>query len=247
MRQIRPQGLHSVRVLLLCFAAAAGAQTPPPADPQPVAAKTSPEIATHDAPATFKAKVNLVVVPTVVLDNKGHAIGNLTKEDFQLFDKGKPQIISRFTVEKSGAKIKPEAGTGATTPDKAAEGAPPDLPDRYTAYLFDDVHLKFGDLVQARDAAAKHLETLQPTERAAIYSTSGQTMLDFTDDRAKLHETLLRLQPRPIAQTGLTDCPDISYYMADLIQNKNDTQALQVAIQDAVTCLRLSTATPQQQ
>ena len=47
-------------------------------------------------------------------------------------------------------------------------------------------------------------------------------MLDFTDDRAKLHDTLLRLQPRPITQTGTTDCPDISYYMADLIQNKND-------------------------
>src|ERR1700682_3167082 len=188
MRQILP-------VVLLSLAVAA--QTPPTAEPQPVAAKTSPEIATHDAPATFKSKVNLVVVPTVVRDNKGHAVGNLTKEDFQLFDKGKLQIIPRFTMEKSGAKVNPEkSGPGANPAEKAAEGAPPDLPDRYTAYLFDDVHLKFGDLVYARDAAAKHLDALLPTERAAIYTTSGQTMLDFTDDRAKLHETLSKLRPR---------------------------------------------------
>jgi VWFA-related protein len=233
MRQIR------FPLVLLCFAA--GAQTPPPApaDPQAVAAKTAPEIATHDAPATFKSKVNLVVVPTVVLDNKGHAIGNLTKEDFQLFDKGKPQIISRFTVEKAGAKVKPEAGPGATPPEKAAEGAPPDLPDRYTAYLFDDVHLKFEDLVYARDAAAKHLNTLQPTERAAIYTTSGQTMLDFTDDRAKLHEALSKLRPRSIRANSM-DCPNVTFYVADLIVNKNDQQALNATALDAAACGNLT-------
>ena len=229
MRQILP-------VVLLSLAVAA--QTPPTAEPQPVAAKTSPEIATHDAPATFKAKVNLVVVPTVVRDNKGRAVGNLTKEDFQLFDKGKPQIISRFSVEKAGGKIKPEkSGSDPATAEKAPEGAPPDLPDRYTVYLFDDVHLKFGDLVQARDAAAKHLDTLQSTERAAIYSTSGQTMLDFTDDRAKLHETLSKL--RPHLTQNVIQCPDISYYMADLIENKHDAQALDVATQDTIICANL--------
>src|ERR1700682_6440712 len=229
MRQILP-------VVLLSLAVAA--QTPPTAEPQPVAGTASPECATHDAPATFKAKVNLVVVPTVVRDNKGRIVANLTKEDFQLFDKGKPQIISRFSVEKAGGKIKPEkSGSDPATAEKAPEGAPPDLPDRYTVYLFDDVHLKFGDLVQARDAAAKHLDTLQSTERAAIYSTSGQTMLDFTDDRAKLHETLSKL--RPHLTQNVIQCPDISYYMADLIENKHDAQALDVATQDTIICANL--------
>ena len=36
--------------------------------------------------------------------------------------------------------------------------------------------------------------------------------------------------------TGNHDCPDISYYQADLIQNKNDPQALAVATEDAVQC-----------
>ncbi len=98
----------------------------------------------------------------------------------------------------------------------------------------------FGDLAMVRDAAQRHLNTsLEPTDRAAIYSTSGQTMLDFTDDRAKLSETLLRLRPRASTQSLMPGCPDVSYYMADLIQNKNDPQALDVATQDAMQCLHL--------
>jgi VWFA-related protein len=98
------------------------------------------------------------------------------------------------------------------------------------------VHLEFGDLARVREAAERHLATLRPTDRAAIFSTSGQTMLDFTDDHSQLHATLLRLQPRPIAGGVGHDCPDISYYEADLIINKNDPQATQVAIQDALPC-----------
>ena len=62
---------------------------------------TKSEISAHDAPTTFKTGVNLVTVPVVVRDPAGKAIGTLTQEDFQLFDKGKPQIISKFSIEKS--------------------------------------------------------------------------------------------------------------------------------------------------
>jgi VWFA-related protein len=96
--------------------------------------------------------------------------------------------------------------------------------------------LQFGDLAQARAAADRHLAALLPTDRAAIFSTSGQTVLDFTDDRALLHAALLRLLPRPVTGSGLQGCPDVSYYMGDLIQNKNDSLALSVATQDALNC-----------
>ena len=74
---------------------------------QAPAAQNAPEMSSHDTPATFSAKVNLVMVPVVVRNAQGKAIGTLQKEDFQLFDKGKPQVISRFSVEKAGETVIP--------------------------------------------------------------------------------------------------------------------------------------------
>jgi VWFA-related protein len=197
----------------------------------------------RDEPTTFKVNVRLVLVRVVARDAKGHAVGNLHKEDFQLFDKGKPQVISQFSVEQPGGQValaskssEPIAGE-APEDVSTTKGKTPDVPERFIAFVFDDVHLKFGDLAQVRAAADRHLATLLPTDRVAVFSTSGQTTLDFTDDRAQLHATLLRLQPRPVTGSGVRECPDVSYYMGDLIENKHDPQALAVATQDALYCM----------
>lgn len=202
---------------------------------------TAPEMSSRDTSATFQTKVNLVLIPVVVRDSQGHAVGNLKQENFQLFDKGKPQIISKFSVEKSGGLAieaeKPSNGAEAGEA-KATQAA---APERYVAYLFDDLHLSFGDLANARKAAEGHVATaLRDTDRAAIFTTSGRTTLDFTDDRAALRETLARLQPQPMYRSAATECPDLSYYMADLIQNKNDQQALQAATTEVMICNNLN-------
>jgi VWFA-related protein len=220
-------------------------QVPATANPTPPSEnkENSAELASRDEPTTFKVNVKLVVVRAVVRDSQGHAIGNLHQEDFQVFDKGKPQVITQFEVEQPGtlaAKAHRESIENSAD-DLSAEpssntGDVPAAPERFVAYLFDDVHLEFGDLARVREAAERHLATLRPTDRAAIFSTSGQTTLDFTDDHAQLQATLLRLQPRPISRSLGQGCPDISYYQADLIINKNDPQATQVATQDAMAC-----------
>jgi VWFA-related protein len=211
------------------------------APPQNTAPAQTAEMSSRDAPATFSAKVNLVMVPVVVRDAHGKAVGTLKKEDFQLFDKGKPQVIARFSVETAGETTIPvEVATDEAAIEKSAEPASTAAPiaQRFVLYLFDDVHTTTADLIQARDAADRHFsESLGPTTRAAIFTTSGQGNQDFTDDRVKLHEALMKLMARPtIGPTG-SECPDLSYYMADLIQNKNDTTALNAAIDEALaTC-----------
>jgi VWFA-related protein len=194
----------------------------------------SPEIASRDAPSTFSSKVNLVMVPVVVRDQKGHAIGTLKKEDFQLFDKGKPQVISKFTIEKADGRAVPVEVTGDDS-EKPVEGRP--VANRFVAYLFDDMHTPFTDLAQARTAAVKHLEeTLKGADRAAVYTTSGQNVLDFTDDREMLQETMNRIMPRSRQIRTGNQCPDINDYMADLIVNKNDPTAVSAAAQETVAC-----------
>jgi VWFA-related protein len=221
----------------------ASATSPAPQSEKPPESKqNAEELATHDEPTTFKVNVKLVVVRAVVRDSQGHAIGNLRQEDFQVFDKGKPQVITQFEVEQPGVlaakahhEVENSGDTLAADTSPNTANAPP-APERFMAYLFDDVHMEFGDLARVREAAERHFATLRPTDRAAIFTTSGQTMLDFTDDHAQLHATLLRLQPRPIARGFGQDCPDISYYQADLIVNKNDAEATQVGVQDAIAC-----------
>jgi VWFA-related protein len=201
--------------------------------------KNSPEMASRDVPTTFKVNVRLVVVRVVARDSQGHAIGNLQQQDFQVFDNGKPQTITQFSVEKAGSHNTTEASGGipAIGPSHESEDVKAAGPQRYTAYLFDDVHLKVLDLSSAREAAERHLASFQPTDRAAIFSTSGQTVLDFTDDHTRLRDTLLALRPHPISGgEGANPCPDVDYYMADLIINKQDDQAFQTATLDALSC-----------
>src|ERR1019366_3848132 len=185
--------------------------------------QNSTELAAHDEPTTFKVNVRLVLVRVVVRDSQGHAVGNLQKEDFQVFDKGKPQVITQFEVEQPGAltakahQKSDDNSTDTASGEKSSTAANAPLPERFVAYLFDDVHMQFGDLAQVRKAAERHFATLRPTDRAAIFTTSGVTPLDFTDDRSRLNEALFRLQPRPLARSTFQDCPDISYYQADQI------------------------------
>jgi len=226
-------------VLILGLAGATLAQTPGqsaggPASPSTPATKAS-EITQNEVPAIFKARVDVVFVPVVVRNNQGQTIGNLTKENFQVQDKGKPQEITRFTAE-NGPRTEVKAPAATTAEGEAS--ASPNVPDRFVAYVFDDLHLTWDDLIRARDAAGRQIANLAKSERAAIFTTSGLIHAEFTDDIEKLRSTLRRLRNRS-RTAGLPPCPDISYYMADLIVSHDDKEALAVAIEETAACMRL--------
>src|SRR5580658_5495241 len=129
-------------LLFLPGALAMAQQAAPPNQP-------ASEMETKEAPAKFTSRVNLVPVTVVVRDRDGHAVGNLTKEDFRLLDNGKPQVIAKFSIEKPGAPVvlQKEAGNLDVQPDakppEAGTPAPAVLADHFVAYLFDDIHAKF--------------------------------------------------------------------------------------------------------
>ena len=205
-------------------AAISFAQSPTP-QPQPAA-----ELTQREAPFTFTTGVNLVLVPVVVRDGQGHAIGTLQKEDFQLFDQGKLQTIAKFSVEKAEAPpVMPDTSieTDANgNPQARTAGAPVQpVASHFIMWLFDDVHLDLGDLAQTRQAAKRVLkEDFAPGTRAAIYTTSGHNSLDFTDDRDKLNVTLDQIQTWPTVPKDAS-CLDASYFQADRVINANDPQA----------------------
>ena len=88
--------------------------------PAPVSADAA-EMTTQEASVPLRVLVNLVPVRVIVRDGKGNAMATLHKEDFQVFQDGKPQIISNFSIETPAS---------AAHPVVPANVAPTVAPDR---------------------------------------------------------------------------------------------------------------------
>jgi VWFA-related protein len=192
-------------------------------------------------PPVVRSFVNEVLVPVVVRDAQGHAVGNLTKDDFRIFDNRKPQTITGFTIIKRATETS-AANSSAPSPDATdspAVSQPTSPPQRFVVFLFDDYNLTFTDLAYAQQAAIKALDSsLAPADMAAVLSTSG-TNSGLTRDHAKLKQVILDLRVKTLLRTDEHECPNVDYYQGDLIINKNDGPALQAAAVDVMHCLRV--------
>src|SRR6201987_2062893 len=212
-----------------------------PGAPRPNSSNATQEMNTRDSSTPFSVRVNLVPIRVVVRDAHGLAVPNLPQADFRVFEDGKLQLISHFSVETPAptAQPLPETSSSHLAESKKAPAALV-RPSRFVALLFDDVHLQFGELARIRNVADDYVKSsFQPPDRFAIFTISGQSQTDFTDDRAKLHEALQGVQPRPVtagSATGIGECPSINYSQADLIVNQHDLQAITVATNDALAC-----------
>ena len=235
-------GIFSFAMLPVARAQAPAATPPaPPADtsqnaPKPDAKNTNDEIVAHDSPATFKVRVNLVLVRVVVRDNNGKVISNLKKEDFQLADNRKPQIISSFSEETPASHV---IAAKTDSPESTSEGAAVkalEPPQRFVALYFDDLHLSTQDVMVSRQAATKLFNAMQAADRFAIGSTSGQVQQDFTADRGKLEEAVQRILPHSLTQKSAADCPPMTLYEAHMLVDVHDPDTIQVANQDLMNC-----------
>ena len=250
------------RIILVVFACCLSisanrlcAQTPVPATPpQDAPAKTdstakppsapvggpNEEVSSRDTPTTFKVRVNLVLVRVVVRDQQGKIVSNLKKEDFQLYDNRKLQTISSFSVEtpetRTASAVASSAAEGSSSSADAAGGKAVVLPQRFVSMVFDDAHLLMADAVFVRDSATRFFGALAASDRVSLNTTSGQLTQEFTDDHDKLTKALLGIVPHSVTNHNFHDCPDVSYYQADLIVNKSDQQALGVATEEALQC-----------
>jgi VWFA-related protein len=218
---------------------------------------SAPEINTRTTTVPLESRVNLVPVRVVVHDSNGRAVEDLRKEDFQIKQDGQLQFITHFSTEMAGSTDKqvvrgeaiplPTDSSSVTDSAPDASGKPIaaapgalTLPTRFVALLFDDVHLDVGDVARTRTAAMRFIETrVKPNERLAIYTISGQHQVDFTDDRSSIRASLNALMANPVGAYDpktQQDCLQMSYYEADLIENKGDQQAAAAALSDAMAC-----------
>jgi VWFA-related protein len=177
----------------------------------------------------FKTGVDIVLAPVVVRDSGGKAVSDLRPEDFELKDSGKTRKIESFSLET-------REGARRTAPGQKAgaiAAMPADAPDRFVTYLFDDANTGFGDLARSSDAARRHFKALAPSDRAAIFTTSGTVTQEFTADRALLEKATRRLSPH---SRRAHSCPSISYYLANAYLSYHDPDAFAVINEQVQRC-----------
>lgn len=190
---------------------------------------------------TFKANVNQVLVRVVVRDSHGDAVSGLKKDDFEVFDDGKQRPIISFSeshpdsFNASGRELYSRS-TDAVHPAATSVVRP----ESFTIYLFDDLHMKLGELDSARaavDANAQHLSQ-QSSERFALFAISGKVRQPFTNDPAAIHSALAKLVSEDHKVENEGTCPYMNYYLAKLIET--DSNAKAQIVTDAVRCLQVT-------
>ena len=192
---------------------------------------------TTEKQPTFSERVTLVSIRAVVRDRKGQVVGDLTKNDFQIFDNNKRQLISNFSLERAWCdqnQGQQRAGLPSKEPDKTSRKSPENMiSSRYVAFLFDDIHLT-KDNTFPTVAASDHALNASSSANSLIgvFSTSRRVSLDFTNDREKVRQALREIRPSLRSST----CPNISHYLADRIINARDPQAVELAVAEAVAC-----------
>jgi VWFA-related protein len=228
---------------LICLAAAFSSFIP--LLQSQTASQTEPEIKVAsqpyipEEPNAIRVKSTMVDVTVVVRDAKGQPISGLTKDDFQIFDQGKPQKISLFRPEFAHPPV-----VKVTAPPTTAEApaipppAPPPAPPRYLGFYFDDKNMSTGQLVYVRKAAEKFVrENMEETDRAGIFTSSATVTQQFTSNKQQLLEALAKLLSHDHPQT-FTSCPVITPYQAYQIGQFFNTHsdALDLAVQEALGC-----------
>lgn len=192
-----------MRLALIVLASLALAQSIPPDE---IRSRTTP----YNPPQlTLRTEVRVVEIPAVVRDPQHRAVAGLTRDDFEIYDEGKKQPITAFSVQSSAAKA------------DAAQSRP-----RFLALCFDDLHLGAADLKPAKDAAEHFVKTsLAAGDRVAVVTTSQAARSVFTNDVPTLVDQIAKVTSAPQAAFASPQplaCTTISPYEAYQIANNMD-------------------------
>lgn len=218
-----------------CSVALHAQQEPPKPSTQPDgngSSLQSPPAAPDVAP--LRVKVNLVLVPVVVRDSSGRAIGTLKREDFRVTDNKHAQVLTEFQVEQPARVASSSAAAAGAASASGVKNFVP--PERFTGLFIDDIHLDPAQLSHVTSALEHYLDSVNiADQRIGMLTSTGLGQVDFSSDLAGLRAAVKKLRAHPMAGSGMRDCPDVSYYDADMILNHGDRAALEAAIGEAVS------------
>ena len=147
-------------------------------------ASQSPQSASPPVP-TFRAEVEYVEVDALVTDEQGRFVPDLRKEDFRIFEDGKPQTIANFAL----VEIPMDRGEplGGAEPDVLSNERP--FVGRIYTMILDDLHTAPLRAPLVKAAARRFIERhLAANDLMAIVHTAGRdhSSQDFTSSKRLL-------------------------------------------------------------
>jgi VWFA-related protein len=147
------------------------------------------------APPILKTTTREVVVDVVVTQGKGEAVSGLRKEQFQVFEDGKPQTIDFF--EEHGSKTRPAGSlpTPPKMPPNVYTNVPPaPLDDAVNVLLLDSLNTPPQMMSYARNEILGYLNNVKPGTRMAIIALNDKLNIvqGFTTDAALLRQVALK-------------------------------------------------------
>src|SRR5215472_5044434 len=155
----------------------------------------------------FKTKVPVVIEDVVVTDAKGEAVHGLEKEDFEIFEAGKPQTIASFEEHKDV----PDQGTMPLLPPNIFTNYPLKRPaDSVNVLLLDALNTPLGDQSKVRLQMSSFLKSIPAGSHIAIFVLSPPLHMvqGFTSDTSVLLEALNKnVASRPQASPLLASPP----------------------------------------
>jgi len=186
--------------LACCFFVTAQGQT---TNPLPAKQQNAPPVQTRGD--VVRITTNLVQVDVTVLDHSGQPVNNLTPDDFEITEDGRPQKITNLSFIATASTAPPAAPAPAAKPLKGVAPEPPlppvtlhpDQVRRAIALVVDDLGLSFESSHFVRQALKKFVdEQMQPGDLVAIIRTGAGigALQQFTADKRMLYAAIERVR-----------------------------------------------------
>ena len=155
---------------------------------------------TETPAATFKLNVRTVLVDVVATDKENRAVPGLKKEDFQVFEDGKPQSISFFEPHFAAEPGTVNAASTPVLPPGTFTNVPAVAPnDAVNILLMDALNTQTVDQAYVHKQMVNYLAKIPPGIRVGIFMLSEKLRIiqGFTQDSSVLRASIARLAANP--------------------------------------------------
>ena len=119
---------------------------------------------------TFRAAVDHVAVDVIASDSHDQPVADLTQQDFQITEGGRPQAIADFEYVSIPVVHRniDRALAAAAPPIDVAENAQSSSTSRVWVMIVDDLHILPQFIPQVQQVMTEFLRSLPPTDEVAI-------------------------------------------------------------------------------